>query len=135
MANNTEELLKILVEKAEKKQTITYGDVGNLLGVPAHGGVQPILENVRDMLQPLDPNKFAQNGVQLIRSLVVYAGGANRGLCGGADDFVRRSEDIDISQTDFNALTPQERRNRVARVHDKVFVYAQWNDVLRELGL
>lgn len=105
--------LPLLVGSAQKRQTITYGDLATRLGVH-HRPIRYLLGYIRDQI-------CRPPGLPFITAIVVK--GQTR-LPG--ESFLPQGTDD---------LSKQEYRREFERLRDEVFAYPGWDDLLAELGL
>ena len=110
-------ILPILVRQAMASQKITYGDLGEELGLH-HRALRYPLGCIGDIL--LEMSKQWPEDIPPIQGLVVNQ---KTGLPGDNVNFLRHKPD------------PREKEAIVEEVLGKVFSYSKWFDVLEELGL
>jgi hypothetical protein len=106
-------LLPHLIRAAKRRETPTYGQLGNAID-RHHRTIPDVLGYIRDEIcQPRD--------LPLINAIVVNK---NSRLPG--ESFLPEGT---------SNLTPQQYRQRFQDLRDEVFAYAGWDDLLEELGL
>lgn len=117
-------VLPILVRQANARETITYQNLANEIGIPNPRNLNYILGSVGETLLELSV-KWNEK-IPLINCLVVNK---NTQLPGeGIGWFISSIED-------FKKLSRRFQRERIDRFLQEVFEYQRWDEVLAELGL
>lgn len=111
--DNAYRALPHLVYYAHLRETITYGEIGRRIGIH-HRPVRFLLGYIRDEI-------CRRRGLPLLNVIVVKK---DTGLPG-----------VSFLPEDTSHLTAEEYERRFEDLRDEVFAYAEWDALLRDLGL
>jgi len=111
--DNAYRALPHLVYYAHLEETITYGELGKRIGIH-HRPVRFLLGYIRDEI-------CLKRDLPLLNVIVVKQ---DTGLPG-----------VSFLPEDTSHLTAEEYRRRFEDLRDEVFAYAEWDALLRDLGL